>query len=113
MTLLEFEVLLFLIGDRLRLPAAAVGHRAAKQRLDPHLRIGGRHHAVLAQSVRHHAGRGVRRDRAGRLPSRRGAASQYSVEGFVRVFLAVAASFAVALVAVILLDEKPLETKHT
>jgi MFS family permease len=42
-----------------------------------------------------------------------GAANQYSVEGFVHVFLAVAASFAAALVAVILLDEKPLETKHT
>ena len=36
--------------------------------------------------------------------------SAYSVDGFVRVFLAVAASFAVALIAVILLDEKPLQT---
>jgi hypothetical protein len=41
------------------------------------------------------------------------AGSHYSVDGFVRVFLAVAASFAVALVAMILLDEKPLETKHS
>ena len=40
------------------------------------------------------------------------AAAQYSVEGFVRVFLAVAASFAVSLTAILLLDEKPLETKH-
>jgi hypothetical protein len=38
--------------------------------------------------------------------------SQYSVDGFVRVFLAVAASFAVSLVAVLLMDEKPLETRH-
>jgi hypothetical protein len=38
--------------------------------------------------------------------------SQYSVDGFVRVFLAVAASFMVSLVAVLLLDEKPLETEH-
>ena len=42
-----------------------------------------------------------------------GAASQYSVDGFVHVFLAVAASFAVSLTAVFLLDEKPLETKHS
>jgi EmrB/QacA subfamily drug resistance transporter len=42
-----------------------------------------------------------------------GAASQYSVEGFVHVFLAVAASFAVSLTAVFLLDEKPLETEHS
>jgi MFS family permease len=40
------------------------------------------------------------------------AAAQYSVQGFVHVFLAVAASFAVSLTAVLLLDEKPLETKH-
>jgi hypothetical protein len=42
-----------------------------------------------------------------------GAASQYSVDGFVHVFLAVAASFAVSLTAVFLLNEKPLETQHT
>jgi len=36
------------------------------------------------------------------------AAPQYSVEGFFRVFLAVAASFAVSLAAIILLREKPL-----
>lgn len=41
-----------------------------------------------------------------------GAVSQYSVDGFVRVFLAVAASFAVSLGAVILIEEKPLQTKH-
>jgi hypothetical protein len=40
------------------------------------------------------------------------ATAQYSVAGFVRVFLAVAASFAVALVAVLLLEEKPLQTSH-
>ena len=40
------------------------------------------------------------------------AVSQYSVDGFVRVFLAVAASFAISLAAVILLDEKPLETRR-
>ena len=39
--------------------------------------------------------------------------SQYSVDGFTRVFLAVAASFAISLIAVILLDEKPLETRHS
>ena len=108
-------MLLFLIGVGLRLHAAALRHRAAEQRLDPHVRIGGRHHAVLAQSVCHHPGRGVRRDRpVRREPGRRGrAVSQYSVEGFVHVFLAVAASFAVSLAAVFLLDEKPLETKHS
>lgn len=36
------------------------------------------------------------------------AASQYSVDGFVRIFLAVAAFFAVSLLAIILLREKPL-----
>jgi EmrB/QacA subfamily drug resistance transporter len=36
------------------------------------------------------------------------AAGQYSVDGFFRVFLAVAASFAVSLIAIILLREKPL-----
>ena len=41
-----------------------------------------------------------------------GAAAQYSVDGFVRVFLAVAASFAISLTAMILLDEKPLETRR-
>ena len=39
-----------------------------------------------------------------------GVVSAYSVDGFERVFLAVAASFAISLLAVILLDEKPLQT---
>jgi EmrB/QacA subfamily drug resistance transporter len=39
-------------------------------------------------------------------------AAQYSVEGFVHVFIAVAASFAVSLAAILMLDEKPLKTKH-
>jgi EmrB/QacA subfamily drug resistance transporter len=37
---------------------------------------------------------------------------QYSVEGFMRVFFAAAASFSVALIAVVLLEEKPLQTTH-
>jgi MFS family permease len=41
-----------------------------------------------------------------------GKVTQYSVEGFQRVFMAVAASFAIALIAVIMLEEKPLQTKH-
>jgi EmrB/QacA subfamily drug resistance transporter len=41
------------------------------------------------------------------------AAGQYSVDGFVRIFLAVAASFAVSLTAIILLREKPLQAGHT
>jgi hypothetical protein len=41
------------------------------------------------------------------------AIGQYSVEGFVHVFLAVAASFTVSLAAAFLLEEKPLETKHS
>jgi len=41
------------------------------------------------------------------------AIGQYSVEGFVHVFLAIAVSFGAALAAVVLLDEKPLETKHS
>jgi EmrB/QacA subfamily drug resistance transporter len=38
---------------------------------------------------------------------------QYSVDGFVRIFLAVAASFAVSLTGMVLLKEKPLETRHS
>jgi hypothetical protein len=41
-----------------------------------------------------------------------GTTSQYTVHGFVRVFIAVAASFAVSLAAMLLLDEKPLEARH-
>lgn len=40
------------------------------------------------------------------------APAQYSAEGFTRIFVAVAASFAVALFAVVLLKEKPLQTTH-
>ena len=65
-------MLLFLIGRGLRLHAAAVGHRAAKQRVDPHVRIGRRHHAVLAQPVCDDPGGGVRRDHpVRREPDRR------------------------------------------
>jgi EmrB/QacA subfamily drug resistance transporter len=42
-----------------------------------------------------------------------GAVAQYSVDGFVRVFIAVAVSLAVALFAVIRMEEKPLLTAHT
>ena len=66
MTLTEFEVLLIVLGIGLRLHAAACRDGAAEQRVDPQLRIRGRHHAVLAQPVRHHAGRGVWRAGAGR-----------------------------------------------
>src|SRR6185437_5542684 len=41
-----------------------------------------------------------------------GATGQYSVDGFVRIFLAAAASFALAFIAVLRLDEKPLESDH-
>jgi hypothetical protein len=37
---------------------------------------------------------------------------EYRAEGFSRVFYAAAASFAVALVALMLLEEKPLQTTH-
>jgi MFS family permease len=39
------------------------------------------------------------------------ATSQYSVNGFVHVFVAVAASFAISLIAILLMDEKPLEAR--
>jgi hypothetical protein len=42
-----------------------------------------------------------------------GLAAQYSAEGFTRVFYAVAASFTIALLAVLLIEEKPLQTSHT
>lgn len=40
------------------------------------------------------------------------AVGQYSVDGFVRVFLAVAASFSISLAAILLLREKPLLETH-
>jgi hypothetical protein len=40
------------------------------------------------------------------------ASAQYSVEGFERAFMAAAASVAIALAAIVLLEEKPLQTKH-
>jgi EmrB/QacA subfamily drug resistance transporter len=39
-------------------------------------------------------------------------AAQYSAEGFARVFMVAAASFAIALLAIYLLEEKPLQTDH-
>ena len=36
----------------------------------------------------------------------------YSAEGFVRIFYVAAASFALSLVAVILIEAKPLQTTH-
>jgi MFS family permease len=45
-------------------------------------------------------------------PAGAAATAQYSVGGFVRVFIAVAVSFAVALAAVVLMKEKPLMTVH-
>ena len=40
------------------------------------------------------------------------AADQYSAEGFARVFFVAAGSFAVALIATVLIEEKPLQTAH-
>jgi EmrB/QacA subfamily drug resistance transporter len=40
------------------------------------------------------------------------AAGQYSAEGFARAFSVAAGSFAIALIAVVLLEEKPLQTAH-
>ena len=40
------------------------------------------------------------------------ATAQYSAEGFSRAFFAAAASFAVSWTAIILMKEKPLQTKH-
>jgi EmrB/QacA subfamily drug resistance transporter len=40
-------------------------------------------------------------------------AAQYSADGFARVFAVVALSFAVALAAVFLMEEKPLQTAHS
>ena len=40
------------------------------------------------------------------------AATGYSVEGFVRIFYAAAASFALSLIAVVLVEAKPLQTTH-
>ena len=115
MTLVEFEVLLFLIGAGLRLHAAAGGHRAAKQRLDPHVRIGRRHHAVLAQSVRHDPGGGVRRDHPVRRRARLAGAPSASIPSRASSTCSSPSPRASrsALVAVVLLEEKPLETKHT
>jgi EmrB/QacA subfamily drug resistance transporter len=49
---------------------------------------------------------------AGAAEGSAGTTAQYSAEGFGRAFYAAAASFAVSLIAIILIDEKPLQTKH-
>jgi EmrB/QacA subfamily drug resistance transporter len=49
---------------------------------------------------------------AGAAEGSAGTAAQYSAEGFGRAFYAAAASFAVSLIAIILINEKPLQTKH-
>jgi hypothetical protein len=41
-----------------------------------------------------------------------GTANQYSADGFARAFMVGAGSFAIALIAVVLLEEKPLQTAH-
>jgi EmrB/QacA subfamily drug resistance transporter len=41
-----------------------------------------------------------------------GGVANYSVEGFVRIFYAAAASFGLALLAIILVETKPLQTTH-
>jgi EmrB/QacA subfamily drug resistance transporter len=46
------------------------------------------------------------------VPGSGGALGEYRAEGFGRVFYAAAASFAVALIALVLLEEKPLQTTH-
>ena len=51
---------------RLRRHAAAVGHRAAEQRVDLDIRHCRRHHAILAQSLLHDDGRGIRGRRSDR-----------------------------------------------
>jgi hypothetical protein len=40
------------------------------------------------------------------------AAAQYSAEGFSRIFLVVAASFTICLAAILMIEEKPLQTAH-
>ena len=110
-SLLEFEILLAIIGARLRRHAAAVGDRAAEQRVDLDLRHGCCHHAILAQSLLHDDGRGIRRHRPDR-PAGGRRSTGYSVEGFVRIFYVAAASFALSLLAVLLVEAKPLQTTH-
>ena len=41
-----------------------------------------------------------------------GGVASYSAAGFARVFFGIAASFSIALIAIILLKEKPLQTEH-
>jgi EmrB/QacA subfamily drug resistance transporter len=114
MTLVEFEVLLFLIGAGFGcmppLSATALqnnvsihtfGSAVATMQFSRNLfatilvAVFG---AIILSGVSQVGGRAI---------------GQYSVEGFVHVFLAIAVSFAAALAAVVLLDEKPLETKHS
>ena len=113
MTLLEFEVLLFLIGAGFGCmpPLAATalqnnvsihtfGSAIATMQFSRNLfatMLVAVFGAIILSGVSQSGG---------------AAATPYSVEGFVHVFLAVAASFAVSLIAMFSLDEKPLETKH-
>ena len=114
MTLVEFEVLLFLIGAGFGcmppLSATALqnnvsihtfGSAVATMQFSRNLfatilvAVFG---AIILSGVSQVGGRAI---------------GQFSVEGFVHVFLAIAVSFAAALGAVVLLDEKPIETKHS
>jgi EmrB/QacA subfamily drug resistance transporter len=113
MTILEFEALLFLIGAGFGClpPLAATtlqnnvsihtfGSAVATMQFSRNLcatMLVAVFGAIVLSGVSPNSGRAI---------------SQYSVEGFVGVFLAVAASFSAALTAVLLLDEKPLETQH-
>jgi Na+/melibiose symporter-like transporter len=114
MTLLEFEVLLFLIGAGFGcmppLSATALqnnvsihtfGSAVATMQFSRNLfatMLVAVFGAIILSGVSQAGGRAI---------------GQYSVDGFVHVFLAVAVSFAAALATVLLMDEKPLETKHS
>ena len=121
MTLLSFEVLLFLIGAGFG-PLPSLCTVAMQNAVERHqLGHRGRHHELRAQPVRHHADRAAWRHRAGgtilacagrrrRIRRRAAAGRRRGREAFRRVFFAVAACLAVAFVAPILIEEKPLRS---
>jgi EmrB/QacA subfamily drug resistance transporter len=114
MTILEFEVLLFLIGTGFGclppLSATALQNNVSIHTFGSAVATMQFSRNLFATIIVAVFGAIVL---SGVSPTSGGAITQYSVEGFVGVFFAVAASFAAALIAVVLMDEKPLETEHT
>ena len=122
LTLVSFQVLLFLIGVGFG-PTPSMASVAVQNVVERHQsRHRLRHHEFLAQPVQHHHDRDPRRAGAGgdlraRTPGAggelRGAlppGSAEAAEAFRRAFFAVAACLCISFVAVVMIEQRPLRT---